>query len=311
MVSRAARCHLEDSPMTRHRVGLLPYWLVAPTLLIVVAFIIYPVIETFRLSFTDTNLLLAARIPPKFVGFATYGKALSDPLLPTVLKNTVIWVFVGTLLTLLIGVAIGYYLSFDWKINRLLRAGLLIPWIIPSVVIAAAWKWMYNDQLGVINDILKRLGVIHEGIPFLGLPQWVIFPLTFVVAWRAAPLTAMVVSAAIQGVPTSLLEAATIDGANGWQEFRYVTLPGLRLIILVVMIFRIISTFNGFDLVWLLTGGGPGNSTRVLSIEVFNRAFVAYQMGRAASLTTLMFIVLGIMVFLLLTLQREEAERRV
>src|SRR5579885_3104498 len=136
--------------MTGKRIGLLPYWLVAPTLLIVFAFIIYPVYETFRLSLTNTNLILAKRIPPKFVGLQTFGLALNDPLLPLVLKNTAIWIVAGTLMTVLIGVLIGYYLSLDVRINRLLRAGLLIPWIIPSVVIAAAWKWMYNDQLGVI-----------------------------------------------------------------------------------------------------------------------------------------------------------------
>jgi multiple sugar transport system permease protein len=296
--------------MTRHRVGLLPYWLVAPTLLIVVAFIIYPVIETFRLSFTDTNLLLAARIPPKFVGFATYGKALSDPLLPTVLKNTVIWVFVGTLLTLLIGVAIGYYLSFDWKINRLLRAGLLIPWIIPSVVIAAAWKWMYNDQLGVINDILKRLGVIHEGIPFLGLPQWVIFPLTFVVAWRAAPLTAMVVSAAIQGVPTSLLEAATIDGANGWQKFRYIVLPFLAFLLTVITLLTMIGITNDLVFVYSMTLGGPAHASEIMATYIYQVGFDFWRFGQAAALSVLNFGFLLILSIAYLYLFRRTWQRK-
>jgi multiple sugar transport system permease protein len=296
--------------LTRHRVGLLPYWLVAPTMLIVLAFIIYPVFETFRLSFTNTNLILAARIPPKFVGFATYGQALNDPLLPLVLKNTVIWVFVGTLMTLLIGVGIGYYLSFDWRINRLLRAGLLIPWIIPSVVIAAAWKWMYNDQLGVINDALRRVGIIQQGIPFLGLPDWVIFPLTFVVAWRAAPLTAMVVSAAIQGVPTTLLEAATIDGANGWQKFRYIVLPFLAFLLTVITLLTMIGITNDLVFVYSMTQGGPANASEIMATYIYRVGFDNWRFGQAAALSVLNFGFLLVLSITYLVLFRRTWQRK-
>ncbi len=296
--------------MTRHRVGLLPYWLVAPTILIVTAFIIYPVYETFRLSLTNTNLILAARIPPKYVGLATYGIALQDPLLPLVLKNTITWVFVGTLLTVLIGVAIGYYLSFDFKINRLLRAGLLIPWIIPSVVIAAAWKWMYNDQLGVINDALMRVGIIHQGIPFLGLPNVVIYPLTFVVAWRAAPLTAIVVSAAIQGVPTTLLEAATIDGANGWQKFRYIILPFLAFLLTVITLLTMIGITNDLVFVYTMTLGGPAHASEIMATYIYEVGFNNWRFGQSAALSVLNFIFLLILSLGYLFLFRKTWQRQ-
>ncbi len=296
--------------MTRHRVGLLPYWLVAPTILIVTAFIIYPVYETFRLSLTNTNLILAARIPPNYVGLATYGIALQDPLLPLVLKNTITWVFVGTLLTVLIGVAIGYYLSFDFKINRLLRAGLLIPWIIPSVVIAAAWKWMYNDQLGVINDALMRVGIIHQGIPFLGLPNVVIYPLTFVVAWRAAPLTAIVVSAAIQGVPTTLLEAATIDGANGWQKFRYIILPFLAFLLTVITLLTMIGITNDLVFVYTMTLGGPAHASEIMATYIYEVGFNNWRFGQSAALSVLNFIFLLILSLGYLFLFRKTWQRQ-
>lgn len=296
--------------MTRGRVGLLPYWLVAPTLVIVLAFIIYPVYETFRLSFTNTNLILASRIPPKFVGFATYGIALRDPLLPLVLKNTVTWVFAGTFMTVLIGVVIGYYLSFDWKINRLLRAGLLIPWIIPSVVIAAAWKWMYNDQIGVINDGLIRLGVVHTGIPFLGLPNLVIFPLTFVVAWRAAPLTAMVVSAAIQGVPTTLLEAATIDGANGWQKFRYIVLPFLAFLLTVITLLTMIGITNDLVFVYTMTQGGPAHASEIMATYIYEVGFNDWRFGQSAALSVLNFLFLLTLSIAYLYLFRQTWQRK-
>ena len=277
--------------MTR-RVGLLPYWLVAPTILTVFAFILYPVYETFRLSLTNTNLLLAQRIPPKFVGLQTFGVALTDPLLPLVLKNTAIWVFSGTILTVLVGVSIGYYLSLDLKINRLLRAGLLIPWIIPSVVLAAAWKWMYNDQLGVINDFLKRVGLIHSGIAFLGLPSIVIYSLTFVVAWRAAPLTAIVVSAAIQGVPTTLLEAATIDGANEWQKFRYIIFPFLAFLLTVITLLSMIGITNDLVFVYTMTLGGPAHASEIMATYIYQVGFNNWEFGHAAALSVLNFVFL-------------------
>lgn len=244
------------------------------------------------------------------MGLATYGIALQDPLLPLVLKNTITWVFVGTLLTVIIGVAIGYYLSFDWKINRLLRAGLLIPWIIPSVVIAAAWKWMYNDQLGVINDALIRLGIIHQGIPFLGLPNVVIYPLTFVVAWRAAPLTAIVVSAAIQGVPTTLLEAATIDGANGWQKFRYIILPFLAFLLTVITLLTMIGITNDLVFVYTMTLGGPAHASEIMATYIYEVGFNNWRFGQSAALSVLNFIFLLILSLGYLFLFRKTWQRQ-
>lgn len=172
-----------------------------------------------------------------------------------------------------------------------------------------------QPRYGLANQLIAWAGNalgLHHGLfllDWLGNPATALVTVALISTWKGLPFVILVLLAGLQSIPRDIGEAARIDGANAWQELRYVTLPSLKRIILVLLIFRIISTFNTFDLVWLLTGGGPGNATRVLAVEVFNRAFVSYQTGRAASLTTLMFLFLGVMVFVLLSVQREESER--
>src|SRR5919199_6111707 len=176
--------------MTIRKHDLAGYVLVFPAMALVLGFILYPVAEVVRLSFTNTSLLVGRS---DFVGLQSYQRVLSAELFGHVVWNTVRWVFLGTALTMLLGLGIGYFLSFNYRINRLLRASILIPWLLPAVVSVAAWRWMYSAEEGVINDLLKRTGLIERGIPWLGDPS-------------------PVISAAVHSLPNSYLEAATIDG---------------------------------------------------------------------------------------------------
>jgi ABC-type sugar transport system permease subunit len=296
---------------------LLSLMLLAPALAILLLVFAYPVVRTFEMAFEAVNLTRPQEGTP-FIGLANYVWLLTqNDLFWLSLQNTVILSILTIGLELGVGMFIAVLLVEPFPGLSIVRGVFFLPWAIPNIVVAWLMRMYLQPRYGLANQLIawlgNELGVFHGLFLFdwLGNPTVALVTVGLITVWKGLPFVILVLLAGLQSIPRELGEAARIDGANAWQEFRYVTLPGLRLIILVVMIFRIISTFNGFDLVWLLTGGGPGNSTRVLSIEVFNRAFVAYQMGRAASLTTLMFIVLGIMVFLLLTLQREEAERRV
>ena len=205
-----------------------------------------------------------------------------------------------------------YWSLFGQRFNPIMLWAVLAA----SLVVVAWLMRMYlQPRFGLANQLIAWMGNklgVHEGYflwDWLGNSATALLAVSLIATWKGLPFVILVLLAGLQAIPREIGEAARIDGANAWQEFRYVTLPSLRLIVLVVVIFRVIGTFNAFDLVYLLTGGGPGNATRVLAVEVYNRAFVSYQMGRAASLTTLMFLFLGAMTFLLLTLQREEAER--
>lgn len=265
------------------------YALVFPAMAMVLAFIIYPVGEVIRLSFTNTSLLTRRN---DFVGFESYQRVLADPLIGHVVQNTAIWVSANTALTLLIGLMVGYFMSFNFVINRLLRASILIPWVLPGVVAVAAWQWMYHAELGIINDILKRIGVIDKGIPWLGDPERVIYALVMIAVWRHLPFAALVISAAVQAIPTSLLEAATIDGANAWQRFRHVVLPALSYTLTIIGILTLIYSMNDLVTVWGSTQGGPANASEILSTYIYQVGFTSFRFGLSSALSVINFLIL-------------------
>jgi multiple sugar transport system permease protein len=275
--------------------------LVLPAMAMVLSFIVYPVGEVVRMSFTNTNLLTRRS---DFVGFQSYVRVLEDPLMLQVLKNTAIWVFLGTALALLLGLGVGYFLSFDFKINRLLRASILIPWILPVVVSVAAWRWMYHAEMGVINDLLKKAGLIEKGISWLGDPSLVMYALVTIATWRHLPFAALIISAAVQGIPSGILEAATIDGANGWQKFRYIVMPHLAYPLVVIGIMNLIWNMNDLTTVWGSTRGGPANSSEILSTFIYSMGFNSFRFGLSSALSVINFaILLGLSVTYLLVLR--------
>jgi multiple sugar transport system permease protein len=281
---------------------LFGYALVMPAMLLVLGLIIYPVVEVFRLSFTNTSLLVGRS---DFVGLQSYQRILADPLMEQVVRNTAIWVFCGTALTMLLGLGIGYFLSFNYRVNRLLRASILIPWLLPAVVTVAAWRWMYSAEEGVINDLLKRAGLIEKGIPWLGDPSLVIYALVVVAVWRLLPFGSLVISAAVQGIPSSYLEAATIDGANGWQKFRYIVLPELTYPLTVIGILALIWNMNDLITVWGSTQGGPADASQILSTYIYSVGFNSFRFGLSSALSVINFILLlGASIAYLLVLRR-------
>ena len=192
---------------------------------------------------------------------------------------------------MLLGLSIGYFLSFNYRINRLLRASILIPWLLPAVVSVAAWRWMYSAEEGVINDILKRAGLIERGIPWLGDPSLVIYALIVVAVWRLLPFGALVISAAVQGILNSYLEAATIDGANGWQKFRYIVRRA------DVPIDR--HRHPGADLEYErsdhrvgLDQGGPADASQILSTWIYSVGFNSFRFGLSSALSVINFSLL-------------------
>jgi multiple sugar transport system permease protein len=263
--------------------------LVLPAMALVLGFIVYPVGEVIRLSFTNTNLLTRRN---DFVGFESFQRVLDDPLMAQVIRNTALWVVVGTVAAVVLGLGVGYFISFDFKINRLLRSSILIPWILPVVVAVAAWRWMYHAEMGVINDLLKKTGLIEKGIAWLGEPSLVIYALSTIAVWRHLPFAALVISAAIQGIPTGLLEAATIDGANGWQKFRYIVLPQLAYPLTFLGIMNLIWNMNDLTTVWGSTRGGPANASEILSTFIYSMGFNSFRFGLSSALSVINFTIL-------------------
>jgi multiple sugar transport system permease protein len=288
--------------------------LLTPALAVLLLVFAFPVLRTFVMAFQAVNLTRPADGTP-FIGLGNYLWLIDQELFWLSLGNTVVLTVLVLGLELGFGMVIALLLVEPFPGLSIVRGVFILPWAIPNIVVAWLMRMYLQPRFGLANQIFAWFGNtlgIHEGYflwDWLGNQATALLTVSLIITWKGLPFVILVLLAGLQAIPREIGEAARIDGANGWQEFRYVTLPSLRLIILVVAIFRIIGTFNSFDLIWLLTGGGPGNATRVLAVEVYNRAFVSYQMGRAAALTTLMFLFLGLMVYVLLTLQRDEAER--
>ena len=317
MASTTAARRIEKPPLLDRLANsrtFLSIAMLVPAVLVLAFVFAYPVLRTLLMSFQSVNLTRPAEGTP-FIGLGNFAWLIDQDVFWLSLGNTAILTVLVISLELSFGMLIALLLIEPFPGLSLVRGVFILPWAIPNIVVAWLMRMYLQPRFGLVNQMIGAVGNalgIHQGYflwDWLGNPATALVTVSLISTWKGLPFVILVLLAGLQAIPKEIGEAARIDGANGWQEFRYVTLPHLKLIVLVVVIFRIIGTFNAFDLVYLLTGGGPGNATRVLAVEVYNRAFVSYQMGRAASLTTLMFLFLGGMTFLLLTLQREEAER--
>jgi multiple sugar transport system permease protein len=266
----------------------------------VIFLVAYPIFDVFRMSFTD--LLLLRPGTDKFVGFKTYAKIFKDPVFHLVARNTIIWMSMATVFSIGVGIAVGYYLSFDWKINKVLRAVILIPWIMPPVISASIWQWMMHSDFGVVNDILRRIGIIKEGVAWLGEPRSALYALIFIMVWKNVPMLSILLSAAFQGVPQELLEAATIDGASELQKFRRISIPLVSYTLLILMVIVSIWNIQQFVIIWITTRGGPVNATHILPTFIYEMAFTNFRFGRAAviSVITILFLMAISYVYLLL-----------
>jgi len=190
------------------------------------------------------------------------------------------------------GLMVGMFLAIDSKMTTGLRAMILLPWVLPDVVTAMAWKWMLHGQVGVIGDYVSRLGLTDGAISFLGNPDLVMWMLVIVLIWRKMPLVALILCAAIRSVPAEQIEAARMDGANGWHRFRYVILPNIAFSLTAVTVISMIWITAEFTLPWVMTGGGPANSSQIMSTYIYQQSFQFFNwgVGSAMSVVNLVFL---------------------
>jgi multiple sugar transport system permease protein len=286
--------------------------LLLPGLAIVAFVFAYPIGRAVALSFTDYNLLEADR-GVDFVGLANFGWIWRQELFWLSLRNTAILTVLVVGLELVVGLGVALLLAEAFRGVGLFRGVFILPWAIPTVVVAFLFRAYLSPRFGLLNltvsNVQQGLGMREDNFVFdwLGSASTALLAAALVLTWKGLPFVMLVLLAGLQGIPRELGEAARIDGASAWQELRYVTLPSLKLVIQIVVVLRIISTFNGFEMVYLLTGGGPQNATRVLAVEVFNRAFVTHQIGRAAAITVVMLLFLGALSYWFLALRRQES----
>ncbi len=257
---------------------------VMPALVMLAAVTAYPVLSVLYLS-------LQRRLPifdiEKFTGLDNYRFLLHDERFWNALGNTVYFTGVSVGLELLLGLAIALLLNRAFWLKGLVTAMVLVPWAIPTVVSARMWEWMYNTDFGILNYFLGAK------INWLGSPLWALNAAVFMDVWKTTPFVAILLLAGLKMIPGDLYQAARIDGAGTWPVFTRITLPLLMPVILVVLIFRTLDAFRVFDAVYVLTGGGPANTTETLSIYAYKILFQTLQFGYGSTLSVVVFLCTG------------------
>lgn len=267
----------------------LQYFFVLPACLIVLVLLGYPVVSSVFYSFTDRNLLSKEY---SVVGIDNYLRILKDSEFWVAFKNSLVWTVSSVTSQLVLGMLAAVLLNRIKHFKGLFRTIFIIPWAFPNIVMAFTWKWLYNDLYGVINKTLLNWNIIKEPILFLASPKLAMLSMVIINTWFGFPFMAISILAGLQAIPTENYEAAKIDGANGWHSFLYITIPQIKNVIGLVVILRTIWVFNNFDMIFLITGGGPSSSTETLPIFAYKTGWVMNNLGQASSISVILLIFL-------------------
>lgn len=264
-------------------------WLLLPSLIPVVVFSVYPLVNGIWLGFTDARAGYAVQF--HFNGVANYARLLRDSLFWESFKIGLIWAFSVTILQFLLSLGLALLLGAGLRMQWLVRPLALVPWAMPSVIVAILWNLIYQPDAGILNAALRWLGLIHSNINWLGNFELALPAVIVVGVWAGMPQTTIALLAGLQNTPFELHEAAALDGAGAWRRFRTVTLPALKPVIVAITSLDFVWNFNSFGLVYVLTGGGPGRSTMLPMLFAYQSAFGSGQFGYAAALGNAMVIV--------------------
>ncbi len=262
--------------------------LLAPGVIILVVFIAYPFVMAIWFALTNISVGQVG----EFVGIANFTKAWEDTIFQTAFRNTFFYTFWATLFKLSLGMWLALLLNRHFRFKRIIRASMLLPFIIPTVLSTFAWRWMFDPTFSVINWSLYHAGWISERLPFLSNGDWAMWCAILVNTWRGMPFFAITLLAGLQTISPDLHEAAALDGANAWHRFWHVTWPLLIPVTLVVVVFSVIQTFSDFQLIYVLTGGGPANETHLVATYAYQIGVASGLLGQGAAISLFMFPVL-------------------
>jgi multiple sugar transport system permease protein len=270
----------------------LGWLLLAPVLIVMLVLVVWPFATAVWIAFTDK----AIGREGAWVGLANFAQVVSSPRFVRALQNSLVFTVVALSFKLILGMAMALVLNQAFVGRNFLRAYFLIPWVLPGFVAYMTWRWFLDPLQGVLNYALTDLGLITFPLEFLSSPTLAMPSVILAHVWRGFPFFGVAFLAGLQNIPAELYEAAAVDGATGWQKFRYVTLPGLRHVILVVLMLSTIWTFNAFEPIYLLTGGGPADATMVYTVLAYEMGIVNMRLGEAAAVPVLILPVLGLFI---------------
>lgn len=273
----------------------------APAIMFLLLFVAYPVIDAVRLSFLLVDFTTDES---KFVGLANFAQMLGDPKFSGVAKNTLIWT-VGSLIgQFALGLAAALCINRDLPGMPLIRTILLLPYVVPVIAIALFWRWLLDGSYGLVSHLLQAIALLPADQSPLAIPNAAMLSVILANIWRGFPFVMISYWAALQGIPQEQYEAARVDGANAWQEFRYVTLPNLAAITKVMLLLRLIWTVTFFDIVWLIARGGPAGATEHWPIWIYQESMGFFRFGYGAALAISLAVALIALSSIYLALSR-------
>jgi ABC-type sugar transport system permease subunit len=279
----------------RQREALTGLLLLLPSLIIILGITLQPVASTFFLSFFDADLGQKEKV---FIGLENYRSLLVDPLFWQTIGRTLHFTLLSVGLELLIGLGIALLINAHPPGWRALRTALIIPWAIPTIVNGTMWRWIYNADYGALNGVLSALGLIDHYVPWLTYPRMAMNLVIFADIWHSVPFVALILQAALATLPPELDESAQVDGANAWQRLWQIRLPLLRPAILVVLVIRSVEAFRVFDIIYVITAGGPAFGTVTISYLTYLETFSYGHIGRGSALSFLISLITLAMAFI-------------
>jgi multiple sugar transport system permease protein len=307
---RLEEIYERPAPLTRlrnfiDRENVFAWIILAPALLVLFLFIAYPFVLGIWLSLTDKKV----STPGNFVGISNFISDLGDTIFQKTVINTFVYTIVATIFKLALGMVLALLMNQPFRGKNMVRAFVLLPWIVPTVLSTVAWQWMFDPSYSILNWMLKNWFAWKGTFPsWLGDPFLALCCVIGVNIWRGVPFFAISLLAGLQTVSVELFEAAAIDGANAFQRFWHITVPTIRPVLLIVTLFSVVWTFADFQLVYVLTRGGPLNSTQLFATYAYDTALRGGQLGVGASIALFMFPILAIVVFIIQRyLNRKEA----
>jgi len=272
----------------------LGWLLVLPSVIVVLAVAIYPLLESFRLSFTNYRITRPDRM--RYVGLENYRQLMQDDVFWTALKNTIIFTVSSVALETVLGMAVALVIHSQFRGRGFVRTSILVPWAIPTVVSSLLWQWMFNDRYGVINSILIRVGLQDktDNFSWISSPTTAMGAVVAVDVWKTTPFMALLLLAGLQVIPADVYEASYVDGASKWQQFWQITLPLLKPALLVALIFRTMDSFRVFDMIFVLKA--YATETMTVAIYAQQQLIATGRVGYGSALAVVIFLCIAVMV---------------
>ncbi|MFJ3305221.1 carbohydrate ABC transporter permease [Streptomyces sp. NPDC086549] len=290
----------------RRRSRLTALAFVTPLLAYLTAFYVYPLYRNLDLSLRDYTVRSFVAGDAPFSGWDNFRKVLDDPTFGPAMRHTMAFTFVSIAFQYVIGLALAVFFNRHFRLSTVLRALFLVPWLLPLIVSASTWSWMFNSESGVVNYFLHFLGV--DPVGWLTSPDWALTSVIVANIWIGIPFNLVILHSGLQNIPGELYEAAALDGAGGWQQFRRITFPLLRPVSAITLLLGLVYTLKVFDLIWIMTKGGPGDASSTLATWSYQLGFgtLLPKFGPGAAVGNILILIALVFGLLYIRVQRRQ-----